>query len=231
MQYTSIEINEMCKKALESIETFYRQDFINYRGKTADTNQFYTEVVANFVLNNIDVFLNSIPKITRLKDYDQKHDGSYRECTGRDEEIIAIKIFRKNQMDNYTYPCIGKITDYQTPLKSKKTDVAGKIDLLSYDGKVLRILELKKPSSIESMLRCVLEGYTYLKTVDEKKLIADFCLPADTIVEAAPFVFWGKSQWAEWQEDRPVLHSLCHMLGIKPYFIKEENDTYIILEG
>ena len=190
MQYTSIEINEMCKKALESIETFYQQDFINYRGRTADTNRFYTEVVADYVLNNIDSFLNNVPRIMRMKDYDQKHDGSYREGTGRDEEIIAIKMFRKSQMDNCTYPYIGKIIDYQTPLKSKRTDVAGKIDLLSYDGKVLRILELKKPSSTESMLRCVLEGYTYLKTVDEKKLITDFGLPLETIVEAAPFVFW-----------------------------------------
>ena len=231
MQYTSIEINEMCKKALESIETFYQQDFINYRGRTADTNRFYTEVVADYVLNNIDSFLNNIPRITRMKDYDQKHDGSYREGTGRDEEIIAIKMFRKSQMDNFKYPYIGKIIDYQTPLKSKRTDVAGKIDLLSYDGKVLRILELKKPSSTESMLRCVLEGYTYLKTVDEKKLITDFGLPSETIVEAAPFVFWKENQWTEWQEDRPALHSLCRILGIKPYFIKEENDSYTILEG
>ena len=81
------------------------------------------------------------------------------------------------------------------------------------------------------MLRCVLEGYTYLKTVDEKKLITDFGLPSETIVEAAPFVFWKANQWIEWQEDRPALHSLCRILGIKPYFIKEENDSYTILEG
>lgn len=229
--YSSIDILEMCNKALENIETFYQQDFINYRGKTTDTDQFYTEVVADFALSNIEKFLHDIPKITRLKDYNQKHDGSYSEGTGRDEEIIAIKMFRKSQKENYWYSSIGKIIDYQTPLKSKRADVAGKIDLLSYDGKILRILELKKPSSTESMLRCVLEGYTYLKTVDEGKLIIDFGLPSDTIVEAAPFAFWKGNQWVEWQEKRPALHSLCEMLGIKPYFIKEENDSYTILEG
>ena len=37
---------------------------------------------------------------------------------------------------------VGEILDYQTPLKNKRSDEAGKIDLLSYDGRILRILEL-----------------------------------------------------------------------------------------
>lgn len=228
--YSESDIYRMCDRAFENIRTFYQCDFVNYRGKTTDTHHLYTEVVAKYVLDNIDAFLNDIPQITRLKDYNQWHDGTFREGTGRDEEIIAIKMFRKSMIDNHVYSYIGKIIDYQTPLKSKRTDVAGKIDLLAYDGKTLRILELKKPTSTESMLRCVLEGYTYLKTVDSKKLLMDFELPSNTEIKAAPFVFYGESQWIEWQEDRPFLKQLCEKLATNPYFIKEENDSYIVLE-
>lgn len=229
--YSLSEIHEMCKKALERVETFYQQDFINYRGKTTDTNQLYTEIVADFVLNNINAFLNNIPQITRMKNYNQKHDGVYREGTGRDEEIIAIKMFNQSQKDGYTFDKIGKIIDYQTPLKSKKDDKAGKIDLIAYDGSILRILELKKPSSSETMLRCVLEGYTYLKTVDQQKLLNDFELPLDTVVKASPLVFYGGEQYKEWQNKNPKLIRLMEELESEPYFIVNDGEQYRLFEG
>ena len=115
-------------------------------------------------------------------------------------------------------------------LKNAKEDKAGKIDLLAYDGETLRILELKEPDSEENMLRCVLEGYTYLKTVDSKKLLADFSLPADTVVEACPFVFRGGFQWEEMQQERSCLKRLMKALDSKPYYVAEENGKYVVME-
>ena len=83
-----------------------------------------------------------------------------------------MEIFRQGFLSD-----VGRVIDYQTPLKNRRSDKAGKIDLLSYDGISVRILELKEPDSDETMLRCVLEGYTYMKTVDGKRLINDFELP------------------------------------------------------
>lgn len=80
-------------------------------------------------------------------------------------------------------------------------DTAGKIDLLSYDGRVLRILELKKPDSEETMLRCVLEGYTYMKTVDGEKLLGEWKFPEDTTIKASPFVFRNGAQHQEMMEN------------------------------
>ena len=219
----------MCTTAFSEKNTFYKQNFINYRGKISDTNEFYTEVIAQFILDNIENYQNGIPMITRATTYKTEgHNGIYSSSSNRLEEIIAMKMYKQGII----FDEIGKIIDYQIPLKSQKNDIAGKIDLLSYNGKnnTVFVLELKKPDSTETMLRCVLEGYTYLKTVDEEKLLEDFDLPPKTLVTAAPFVFWKGNQWTEWQEDRPALHSLCEVLGIKPYFIKEENDTYTILE-
>lgn len=81
------------------------------------------------------------------------------------------------------------------------------------------------------MLRCVMEGYTYLKTVDSRKLLEDFCLPRDTVIKACPFVFWDSVPYKEYKEQRPQLSALMTALDRKPYFIRENNGTYIITEN
>ncbi len=231
MEYTRVEILDMCQKAITDVKTFYQCDMINYRGKTSDTNEYYTEVIAKFVYDNLRIFQNEIPVITRKSSYTSpSHLGEYSESSNRTEEIVAIKMFNQGKA-GYNYDFIGKIIDYQTPLKSTRSDVAGKIDLLSYDGKILRILELKKPDSTETMIRCVLEGYTYMKTVNTQKLILDFCLSEDTLIKASPFVFQDGVQHQEMKENRPKLKELMKELDSVPYYINNENNMYYVLEG
>ena len=225
MGYTREQIIAKCKKAFKDKKTFYKQTFINYRGKTEDTDEYFTEVIAEFLCNHISEFIDGIDTITREETYKTKgHDGVIKDSdSGRDEEIIAMKMYDK------TYDFVGKMIDYQTPLKNKRSDEAGKIDLLAYDGTTLRILELKKPESDETMLRCVLEGYTYWNTVDKPKLLLDFNLPADTIIKACPFVFKDEEQHNEMKEVRPHLKRLMELLDSKPYYISEKNN-YIVTE-
>lgn len=230
MSYTRKDIIDKCEKAFEDIKTFYKQAFINYGGKTTDTNEYYTEVVAEFLIDNLLEFIEGIPKITRETTYKTPtHTGNVDLSTPREEERIAIEMFNLSKK-GHEYARIGTIIDYQTPLKNKRDDVAGKIDLLSYDGKALRVLELKKPDSDESMLRCVLEGYTYLKTVDTAKLLDNFKLPADTKVVACPFVFKYGKQYQEMLENRPYLFRLMELLESKPFYIIKENNLYIVEE-
>ncbi len=226
MGYTREDIINKIKGAKNDIQLFYKSDFINYRGKTSDTNEYYTEIVCEWLLENLEL-LNEIPTITREKSYFTKnHDGMIKNVnSNRDEEIIAMKMFNQSHING-----LGKILDYQTPLKNKSSDKVGKIDLLSYDGDTLRILELKKPDSDETMLRCVIEGYTYLKTVDTKKLLMDFNLPEDTKIKANPFVFTGSIAYNEMFEDRPKLKELINALDCEPIFIKYENEKYIVEE-
>lgn len=225
MGYTRNSIIAKCTEAFKDKKTFYKQTFINYRGETEDTDEYFSEVIAEFLCNHISEYTNGIDTITRENSYrTDSHDGVIKHHnSGRDEEIIAMKMFDKS------YDFVGKIIDYQTPLKNKRSDEAGKIDLLAYDGTTLRILELKKPDSDETMLRCVLEGYTYWKTVDKAKLLADFTLPADTVIKACPFVFSGGEQHNEMKEVRPHLKRLMELLDSKPYYISEKNN-YIVTE-
>ena len=80
------------------------------------------------------------------------------------------------------------------------------------------------------MLRCVLEAYTYLKVVDKDKLLKDFGLPKNTKIKACPFVFYGKEQYREMQQDREHLKDLIEKLGIEVIYLKEENGEYSVIE-
>lgn len=228
--YTKAQILGKCNSALDDIKNFYKQDFVNYCGKTTDTGEYFTEVAAEFVIEHIDEFRNKIPMITRITTYntDSHYPININENTNCEEEIIAKKMALQSQ--NKTFDFIGNIIDYQTPLKNELTDKVGKIDLLADDGKRLIILELKKPASTESALRSVLEGYTYLKTADKTKLLKDFGKPESYGLTASPFVFKASRQYDGFHEDRPQLKRLTELLDIKPYYISESDGKYFVTE-
>ncbi|MDD6815669.1 MAG: hypothetical protein PUE84_04410 [Firmicutes bacterium] len=225
--YTRTEILEKIEASARDMATFYQQDFVNYRGCTLDTGEFYTEVAAEWCCSHLDL-LDAIPQITRETSYKTPgHDGTYDPASCREEEITAMQMYRYCA-DGGSYDGIGKIIDYQTPLKNRRTDTAGKIDLLAYDGSCLRILEMKKADSQETMLRCVLEGFTYRKTVDGEKLLRDFELPADTKIEACPFVFAGSGPYLELCEERPHLRKLMDMLHSRAFLIRKTEDGFAV---
>ena len=226
MSYTREEIRLQLEKISSNMSLFYKSGCINYRGKTLDTKEYYSEVIAEWLLEHFDM-LDQIQTITRQSSYlVEGHDGNPdNPHSNREEELIAMAMKRQGYIEG-----VGQVLDYQTPLKSVQKDKAGKIDLLTYDGEKLYILELKEPESKETMLRCVLEGYTYWKTVDKKKLLGDFNLPGDTIVEACPFVFQGGFQWKEMQQNRPRLKQLMNALNSTAYYVSLQNNVYIVTE-
>ena len=232
-KYSKEEIIKKLEASKSEMGQFYSEDFLNYISETSDKERDYTEIIAGWLLDNIELF-NEIKLITREKSYKvDSHDGKNKDNdSNREEEKIAMKLFVLSQNQGKVFDVIGKIIDYQTPLKDIQTDKAGKIDLLAYNEneKTLRILELKRPDSKETMLRCVLEAYTYLKVVDKDKLLKDFGLPKNTKIKACPFVFYDGEQYKEMQEDRKNLKDLIKELGIEVIYLKEENGEYSVIE-
>ena len=223
--YSKDEIIKMMEEAKSDMKNFYKKEFVNYSGETSDTKEYYTEIIAEWLLDNFYLF-DTIKMISRESSYKvDSHNGIIKdENSNREEEKIAMKLFDYSQNKGVTFDIIGKIIDYQTPLKNVQKDDVGKIDLLAYNEneKTLRILELKRPDSKETMLRCVLEAYTYLKIVDKDKLLKDFGLPKDTVVKACPFVFFDGAQYKEMQQDRKNLKELMKKLDVEPVYLKEE---------
>lgn len=229
IKYSKNEILEMIENAKFDIRSFYKQDFVNYAGKTKDSKEYYTEIIAEWLLSHVDLF-NKIKLINREGSYRiESHDGKIiNQESNRAEEKIAMKLFDYSQNKGEIFDKIGKIIDYQIPLKNIQTDDAGKIDLLAYneDTDTLRILELKKSDSKETMLKCLLEVYTYLKIVNKDKLLKDFGLLKDTIVKASPLVFFEGMQYKEMQEERKNLKKLMEKMEIEPVYLIEENEKY-----
>lgn len=229
IKFSKNEILEMIENAKFDIRSFYKQDFVNYAGKTKDSKEYYTEIIAEWLLSHVDLF-NKIKLINREGSYRiESHDEKIiNQESNRAEEKIAMKLFDYSQNKGEIFDKIGKIIDYQTPLKNIQTDDAGKIDLLAYneDTDTLRILELKKSDSKETMLKCLLEVYTYLKIVNKVELLKDFGLPKDTIVKASPLVFFEGMQYKEMQEDRKNLKKLMEKMKIEPVYLIEENGKY-----
>ncbi len=228
MAYTREQIIKMCDEAMRTPSAFYKEEFINYTGRTNE-GELYNEIVAEYVCGHLKEFVGGIKKISRENTYKTaSHTGKHIPSNSRQEEKIAVEIFNQKHFDY-----IGEVIDYQTPLKNKRdedNEGVGKIDLLAYDDQKLYILELKKPDSDETMLRCVLEGFTYLKTLDAEKLLVDFELPLSTRVVACPFVFWNRDQHNEMKEDRPWLKRVMKLLNSKPYYIKEEKGKYFVTD-
>ena len=216
---------------LKDISTLYKEDFINYRGDTADTKEKYTEVIAEWLIKNFNLFDN-IKKITRQSSYKvDTHDGKHNnQNSNRLEEIMAIEIFNQKSLN-----ILGEVIDYQTPLKDKLGDEAGKIDIISYDkdNKIVYLLELKREDSKETMLRCVLEIFTYFKTLDKDKFLEDFNLAKDTKIKASPLVFFNGSQYKEMADsNNKYLKDLIKKLEIELFYIsKNNNSEYNITKG
>ena len=232
-KYSKEEIIKKLEASKSEMGQFYSEDFLNYISETSDKEGDYTEIIAGWLLDNIELF-NEIKPITREKSYKVKtHDGIIKnEESNREEEKIAMQLFDLSQNKGKVFDIIGKIIDYQTPLKNVRGDKVGKIDLLAYNEKenpkTLRILELKRPDSKETMLRCVLEAYTYLKIVDKTKLLKDFGLPENTKIKACLFVFLDGAQYQEMQQDRKNLKELIEKLEIEVIYLEEKDGEYSI---
>ncbi|HBR03122.1 MAG TPA: hypothetical protein DD738_10955 [Ruminiclostridium sp.] len=221
--YTKANILKEVDKWLdpETVSEFYKQGFVNYRGVTSDTKEKYTEVIAEQLLDSLDA-LENIERITKAGPYKTPGHKWHPIDPGspRKEEHIA-----RSMMD-HTYNGIGKIIDYQTPLKNVLSDTAGKIDLLSWNEEegCVYLLELKALGSTETLLRCVLEIDTYSRILDSKKLLADFELPTETVLRKAVLVYQDSQPHSDFNDAK--VKKLMKALGVD-LFVLEDRDSVV----
>jgi hypothetical protein len=218
--YTENEILDRLTEALKQVESLYKEPFINYSGVTSDTKKPYSEIIAKKLLTEIEKF-NKIEPITRENSYKvDSHKGKQNDGSNRKEELLALSMFRNQNKYDY----IGKIIDYQVPLKNKRSDEAGKIDLLSNNlGKELILLELKSKDNLETLLRCVLEIATYWHLIDRRKLCKDFSYLENTIVKKAVLVYLNGSQHEEYKNN-PNIRTLMETLDVGIFLFNLEKD-------
>lgn len=220
MPYTKQDIIDKVINKSNALRELYKADVINYRGKTKKGLK-YSEIVSSYLCTHIKL-LESITSVTREKPYRvNTHNGSTQKAeTNRIEERIALHMY------GYRYDFIGKIVDYQVPLKNSMDDKGlGKIDLLAKQGEVLTILELKKVDSKETLLRAVLEAFTYYKTVDQQKLLMEYQAKH---LEKAAFVYKSGEAHSEYLgSSNENVKKLMNLLQVKLY-VYSGSEPYIV---
>ena len=228
-RYLKADFLDLLKEAVGDIDSFYAQSFLNYRGITSDTKERYENIAAEFVLENLAAF-EKIRVVYRQFSYktdgherlvpdDNKINEIKKGAVRRQEEWLAKSMYGKS------YEHLGKIIDFQVPIKNVNDNQVdkqpGKIDLISFsesDG-VLYLLEFKKPDSKETLLRCILEAYTYYKQVNCSKLLRDFEFPSDSKI--IPAVLFYKQSFAAAGLGDLSLQKLKNTLGVNIFLINE----------
>ncbi|HEY5561920.1 MAG TPA: hypothetical protein VIK72_09245, partial [Clostridiaceae bacterium] len=162
------------------IEKFYMAKTINYIGRTYDTREDYSEIIAGELLKlDFKNKILSIKEIVREKGYKvDAHSGVVATASSEDQanrkiEWIAINLFNQSK-NGKVFNNLGTIVDYQIPLKDKLTDKIGKIDLISVNKNDIFLIELKIKESTETLLRCILEISTYYQVLGKAKFIESY---------------------------------------------------------
>lgn len=173
-KYTKGQIEEMVECAAMKGGPLYKAGCINQRGTLKGSTENTSEVIAAYLLSHPQLIGSGIRRIRREKTYDVEHSDKPRaENSNREEELLAIQLV----IDHHAGPEYGTMIAYQIPLKdSNNNRGAGKIDLVSYhaDFNKMFMHEFKHKASKETLLRCVLEIYTYFSTIDQNKMLKDF---------------------------------------------------------
>lgn len=203
------------------MDKFYQESLVNYSGVTSDTEEKYMEIIAAYLLEHMELF-DQIKTTTRQSSYKtDSHKGVQDgdKETNRKEEWLAKKMFKQ------TYKHIGIIKDYQTPLKNSLQDKGlGKIDLIALENDTVSLIELKYKDNKETILRCILEIYTYFKTIDQKKLLKDFDFKKDSQIVPVVLIFKDSFQYKQLYDEKcPLLNvqKLMNALGVKVFLIEE----------
>ncbi|NMB33525.1 MAG: hypothetical protein GX992_04715 [Clostridium sp.] len=220
--YTKKEVISMVEEYLQlgKINELHSKGFVNYRGTTSDTKEKYTEVIASHLLEQLER-LKLIDPVKRTDSYNVPRDGTTpREADGRkweqEEQRIAMKLFNK------TLQPFSEILHYQTPLGDGR---GAAIDLLARDTDSVYILELKRPKSKETLLRCVLEVHAYFCMLDHEKLLRDFEIKNNLALRKGVLIFKNSRAYTDFSDHK--IRLLMRELKID-FFVLNENADEIL---
>ena len=231
MKSASDVMNEM-KRIASGWNGLYAASAVNNKGSViaGDDKEPQKEVIARWLCKHFKDFNSGIKPIQRLgnksgrsteRPYYAKHKNEKCDMkSNRIEEQYAKRMFEISENDKaykLDWP-FGRVIDYQVPLKNERSDFAGKIDLLSYnaniDSKGVYIIELKRPDSKETLLRCILEAFTYYKTIADKQAFrGSFLLPPNTPFWICPMFFADSQPDKDLKQKHQNLSNLVQKIG------------------
>jgi len=144
--------------------------------------------------------------VKRTGTYNVEHDCVIKnENSGRDEEHIGMAMCKFCRNTGKEVPGIGKVLNYQIPLKNndrarpnigtahdENHGIGKAIDMVALKNDKLFLYEMKVKDSSETMMRCLLESFTYAKSIKSlDKFKEDLGVPRCKRIVIAPLCFKG----------------------------------------
>ena len=219
--YSKEILLEKINVAVQNMDTFYQQEFLNWAGKTLNDKILYSEVTAAYLLDHPELLdqISCVGRESYLVSHTSSPNAEDYQGTRKEEHLAQA-------LKGKTLDGLGEIKEYQVPLKrSAKDEGVGKIDLVSLNGSKLYVIELKIDTSKETLLRCAMEVVTYCHQANRKQLMKDY-----HATEIIPAVLVGKegTQEAELREKPANLIKLLKQLRVEVFFFtKTEKGEYV----
>ena len=222
---TSCDITREIDIALKNGTYLYKAPSVNYKGVVEGA--YYTEIIANHLLDVcFREYLSNIQELPRTLGYKGEHNTNGRSPkSNRHEELFA------SQLDGKQLKGLGKVKDYQVPLKPHRTakySGIGKIDIVTTD--VVYIVELKYGQNTETLLRAVLEIAYYYQWLGKASFLDDFVLPSGQRIKKAVLLGGGTRSLAEAKDiaNRPWLKELIKQLAVDVFSINDNEVKLLI---
>ena len=229
------EISDDYENAKKNSNVFYAQPFLNRNGSLIDKDNNRVTIsnqIAEWMLHSNPLLcVEPIPMPEKKSYLIENHKGeptTQTKNSNREEELVAMALFKKKE---YSHSDIDRFIDYQVPIyrgHEHENEHLGKIDLvaISRENHKILLMELKKYSSDETLLRCVSEIYTYYKQIDADKLkeeIANHQTNNDVLnYEVVPAVLVFKNQRQHTQytcENYDKVKELMKKIDVSMYII------------
>ncbi len=191
----------------------------------------------NLITNQINKIKHGNYKLSKRKSYRVESHykafdwDEYEKCKNkrpfREEEWICKHCMGRE------FASVGKMIDYQVPLKHKKNVTGlGKIDLLSQKGAEGFLLEVKVPNSTEEPLRAIMEIYTYWQQLggeDCQNFLENSMLNDVTTLRKAIILYKESPIYKKLSTSHNNLYALMKDLGVECFIAQRmnENDSLI----
>ena len=191
-------------------DTFWLSESASRIGKTADTKEYYTEVVGAFLLENGFIEKDNftgVKQITKKTPYQVHTKFSPAAC------YLSLHLEEK----------FGTIIESEIELGNYPDDKAGVVDLITYkkDLDELYLIEFEPDYSENTLLSAALKIQTHYQTINKEKLVNDFYSKEDSPIPSKNpqikkvlVLLKGSNAYKEYQENRPNITKILDELQI-----------------
>jgi len=144
----------------------------------------YTEIISSIILDEYDTIELRTEGVRKRTFKYHDHHGLRYPATWEKRFCLALYNARKVHL-------LGDVLDYEVPLKEKQSSDHGDIDVLCWNGDGLLITEVKAYNSKHSLLKAILQAFTYtsLVTTAKARFTRSFKAPDETKLIPAVSVF------------------------------------------